>query len=135
MNKNLSADKKKAIRERGEVFTPPALVNQMMDKLPPEAFIDPTETFCDNSCGTGNFLIEVLRRKMAHGIDHLTAIETIFGCEISQSNVNICRQRLSLGSTDEKIWQILKLSIVCADALDEEHPGWEPVGYYWDKLT
>jgi type I restriction-modification system DNA methylase subunit len=53
-----------AIKQRGEVFTPPKLVKQMLRKLPKSVFIDPTKTFLDNSCGNGQFLFAVMKRKM-----------------------------------------------------------------------
>lgn len=45
-----------------EVFTPPEVVNQMLDMLPQELFSDPTTTFLDPACKTGVFLREIAKR-------------------------------------------------------------------------
>ena len=45
-----------------EVFTPPDVVNQMLDMLPQELFCDPTTTFLDPACKTGVFLREIAKR-------------------------------------------------------------------------
>jgi len=50
---NLSSD---------EVFTPPKLVNEMLDLLPPEIFADRNTTFLDPVCKTGVFLREIAKR-------------------------------------------------------------------------
>ncbi|MFA5629176.1 MAG: Eco57I restriction-modification methylase domain-containing protein [Dehalococcoidales bacterium] len=50
---NLSSD---------EVFTPPNIVNQMLDMLPPELFQNPDTTFLDPACKTGVFLREIAKR-------------------------------------------------------------------------
>ena len=45
-----------------EVFTPPEIVNQMLDMLPQELFINPDTTFLDPACKTGVFLREIAKR-------------------------------------------------------------------------
>lgn len=50
---NLSSD---------EVFTPPELVNQMLDMLPAELWSDPDATFLDPACKSGVFLREIAKR-------------------------------------------------------------------------
>ena len=45
-----------------EVFTPPEVVNQMLDMLPQELFSNPDTTFLDPACKTGVFLREIARR-------------------------------------------------------------------------
>ncbi len=45
-----------------EVFTPPDVVNQMLDMLPQELFCDPNTTFLDPACKTGVFLREIAKR-------------------------------------------------------------------------
>ena len=45
-----------------EVFTPPEVVNQMLDMLPQELFSNPDTTFLDPSCKTGVFLRELAKR-------------------------------------------------------------------------
>lgn len=48
-----------------EVFTPPAVVNQMLDMLPAELWSNPDATFLDPACKTGIFLREIAKRLMA----------------------------------------------------------------------
>lgn len=45
-----------------EVFTPPELVNEMLDILPQELFENPDTTFLDPACKTGIFLREIAKR-------------------------------------------------------------------------
>ena len=45
-----------------EVFTPPEVVNQMLDLLPQELFRNPDTTFLDPACKTGVFLREIAKR-------------------------------------------------------------------------
>lgn len=45
-----------------EVFTPPDVVNKMLDLLPQELFCDPNTTFLDPACKTGVFLREIAKR-------------------------------------------------------------------------
>jgi len=78
-------------KKLGEVFTPITLVNEMLDKLPPEVWED-GKTFCDPTCGNGNFLVEVLKRKIALGHKELNKV---FGVDIMQDNVDECIQRLN----------------------------------------
>ena len=45
-----------------EVFTPPDIVNQMLDMLPQELFRNPDTTFLDPACKTGVFMREIAKR-------------------------------------------------------------------------
>jgi len=83
------------VKERGEVFTPSSLVNEMLDKLPPELWDSPVKTWLDNSAGNGNFLIEVKNRLMAHGHPEVTILEDqIFAVEINVDSVLALQERL-----------------------------------------
>ena len=48
-----------------EVFTPPEIVNQMLDMLPQELFSDPNTKFLDPACKTGVFLREIAKRLLS----------------------------------------------------------------------
>jgi type I restriction-modification system DNA methylase subunit len=85
---------KARVKQLGEVFTPPELVNEMLDRLPAELWTDPSKTYIDPACGTGNFLVEVVRRKIEAGSTPLQALETTYGIDIMEDNVLECRQRL-----------------------------------------
>ena len=118
----------------GEVFTPLDLVKEMLDKLPQEEITNPDKIIGDISgCGNGNFLIEVLNRRIKAGVSYLAAIATIYGVDIMEDNIQECKDRLSMGSNDKRVWEILDRNIICADALDPKHEGWSKVGYMWGE--
>lgn len=80
-------------KQTAEVFTPPRLVKQMLDKLPKEVWRK-GKTFLDPACGSGNFLIAVLWRKIERNHNPLEALSTIYGVDIMRDNVQECRLRL-----------------------------------------
>jgi type I restriction-modification system DNA methylase subunit len=99
----LSKEEKK--KQFGEVFTPPELVNEILDQLPPELWSDPTKTWLDNSCGQGAFLLEV-KRRLLKGLEtwepdpvareqHILNNQ-IFGVELQRDNWMKCRSLLGL---------------------------------------
>jgi len=104
------------VKATAEVFTPTPLVQETLDKLPQELFTDPTKTFLDNSCGDGQFLAEVLIRKVENGIDFETALSTIYGVDLMPDNVKLCQDRLLCGREDLR--HIVDRNIVCADAME-----------------
>ena len=62
MNSQLKT--KKRVADHGEVFTSEREVNAMLDLVKQET--DRIESkFLEPACGTGNFLAEILRRKLA----------------------------------------------------------------------
>ena len=81
----------------GEDFTPLPLVNEIIDRLSKESnnsVWQKDKTFIDPAAGNGNFLIEVLRRKLDLKHDPTTALSTIYGTELMRDNVEECRERL-----------------------------------------
>lgn len=53
------------VRDLGEVFTPNATVQKMLDLLPPAMWAPhPSPTFFEPACGDGNFLVAILDRKL-----------------------------------------------------------------------
>ncbi len=59
-----SANNRHRVIDQGEVFTPAGLVNDMLDLVAHECErID--SRFLEPACGDGNFLAEVLRRKLS----------------------------------------------------------------------
>lgn len=103
----------------GEVFTPTELVQQILDQFPKSEFTDPTKTWIDHSAGNGQFLSEILIRKLENGIDFETALSTIYGVEIDLENVIECRERLLCGREDLR--SIVEKNIVCHDALTYDY--------------
>lgn len=117
------------ISQTGEVFTPISLVNEILDKLPPKLFTDPTKTFLDNSCGEGAFLVEVLKRKLANGHSPEQALQTIFGVELMPDNHQVCQNNLMKViisqtkdiTTIERCFDIVQRNIVNHDALTYDY--------------
>lgn len=121
-------------KQTAEDFTPPALVNEMLDKLPAEVWT-PEKTFIDNSAGNGNFLIEVLRRKLAINHPPLQALSTIYGVELMADNVDEMKDRMlqvlldALPDLDDtqkqQAIEIINHNIVCHDALTWDYENWK----------
>ena len=93
------------VADHGEVFTAQREVNAMLDLVKQETErID--SRFLEPACGDGNFLAEILRRKLAavraryrkSPADYekyaVVAVTSIYGVDILQDNVDACRQRL-----------------------------------------
>lgn len=87
---------KQRVAERGEVFTAEREVNAMLDLVRQETErID--SRFLEPACGTGNFLVEILRRKLQlvrNDCEMVQAVSSIYGIDIMRDNVEECRQRL-----------------------------------------
>lgn len=96
---------KQRVADHGEVFTSEREVNAMLDLVKQETErID--SRFLEPACGDGNFLAEILRRKLAvvkkkykkSPLDYeknaVLAAGSIYGVDILQDNVNACRTRL-----------------------------------------
>ena len=103
MNKQVKS--KKRVTDHGEVFTSKREVNAMLDLVKQETErID--SRFLEPACGTGNFLIEILSRKLSiverrykkNQIDFeryaVIAVSSIYGIDILEDNVIECRERL-----------------------------------------
>ena len=112
------------IKSTQEVFTPTPLVQEILDKMDPSLFQDPTQEFIDPTCGDGQFLGEVLIKKLENGIDFETALSNLFGVDLMQDNVDLCRERLLCGREDLR--HIVEKNIVCADALTYNYCFGEP---------
>lgn len=139
--------------EHGEVFTSEREVNAMLDLVKNET-LRIESRFLEPACGNGNFLVEILRRKLAvvktkykrSAYDYecfsVQAITSIYGVELLQDNVDECIERLY------KIWNneytsvckkeandecrnavrfILRHNILCGDALSLKKANGEPI--------
>lgn len=134
---------KERVANHGEVFTAEREVNAMLDLVKQETErID--SRFLEPACGDGNFLAEILRRKLSvvysryhknlldYEKNSLLAVSSIYGIEIQMDNVITCRERLYKiwdkaysqvlkNDADEKtrnaIKFILKRNVVCGNAL------------------
>ena len=105
------------VKATGEVFTPTPLVQEILDKVPLDQFTDTSRTFLDNSCGDGQFLGEVLIRKMENGSTFEQALSKVYGVDLMIDNVDLCRERLLCGSKDPKHIAIIEQNIYQADGL------------------
>ena len=86
-----------------EVFTPPALVNQMLDLLPQELFSDPNSTFLDPFTKTAVFLREIVKRldkgletiipDRQERIDHILH-KQVFGMAVTELTSLLSRRTL-----------------------------------------
>jgi len=106
---------KERLKSTNEIFTPTWLVQQILNDMPQEIFNE-NDIFLDPTCGDGQFLSEVLIRKLENDIDFETALSTIYGVDIMQDNIDICKQRLLCGHTE--LQYIVDKNIVCTDATE-----------------
>ena len=82
---------KQRVRDFGEVFTKEREVKAMCDLIP-----DWRGNVLEPACGTGNFLVEILRRKLAVGMTQREASATMFGIDIQPDNVRETIERLCI---------------------------------------
>jgi N-6 DNA Methylase len=134
-----SAKSKQRVADHGEVFTPGWMVQAMLDLVEEETErID--SRFLEPACGSGNFLVEVLRRKVI-AVDHkfggyefekrhyaLLGLMCIYGIELLDDNIAECRDNLRevfveylrVDKSDEVFRaavQVLSQNLVHGDAL------------------
>ena len=89
----LDTRSKENIRDNGEVFTPFAIVSQMLALIPPEAWADPSCCFVEPTCGNGQFLVKAFERRIPLvGLEQ--ALNTLIGLDITAENVKESRKRL-----------------------------------------
>ena len=140
---------KKRVADHGEVYTQEREVNAMLDLVKQETQRIESR-FLEPACGTGNFLIEILRRKLEvvasryrkSQVEYeryaFLAVSSLYGIDILQDNIDTCRQRL-LGLVKEQytglfktkakneflaaIQKVLSLNILWGDALILQTPG------------
>lgn len=118
-NSYLLSRSQERIKEYGEVFTPTKLVLEILDELPIEVWKD-GKTYLDPTCGNGQFLSAVLIIKQS--LNHINPLNTIYGVDIMQDNVNETRQRLiNIAGDTEENWKIVKNNILCKDGLTYDY--------------
>ena len=148
---------KKRVADHGEVFTPCWLVENMLDLVKGETErID--SRFLETACGSGNFLVPVLQRKLAavevrFGKSDfekrhyaLLAVMCAYGIEILPDNIAECRANmlevlvdyLNLNETDDvymAAFYVLSQNIVHGDALTMRmHDGQPLIFAEWGYL-
>lgn len=98
---NLSSD---------EVFTPPKIVNDILDMLPQKLFRDPNTTFLDPACKTGVFLREIAKRLIEGLADTVP--------DLNQRLEHICRHQLFGISMTEITALMSRRSLYCSKYAD-----------------
>ena len=140
---------KQRVADHGEVLTPPWIVEAMLDLVQVESErID--SRVLEPACGSGNFLVQVLRRKLAaveltYGRSDfekhhygLLSLMCTYGVELLEDNVTECRRNLleifdaylALGVSDDlhrAAAFVLSQNIVHGDALAMRTSGGEPI--------
>ena len=160
VQQNLTKSKQR-VADYGEVYTAPREVNAMLDLVKQET--ERIESrFLEPACGNGNFLIEVLSRKLAciaarYSASRLeyeryavSAIASLYGIDILEDNILECRSRLynyfsaqyighfGLFQTDElpaTVKYILNRNIIHGDALSLQTVGEPPRPIIFSEWT
>ncbi len=139
------------VADHGEVFTPPWMVEAMLDLVRAETErID--SRFLEPACGSGNFLVAILRRKLAavelrYGRSEferrhyaLLALMCIYGIELLPDNIAECRANVLevlagyLGVDEgSETWRaashVLAVNLVHGDALTMRTHEGEPITF------
>src|SRR6202521_1125863 len=142
---------KKRVADHGEVFTPPWMVDAMLDLVKGETDrID--SRFLEPACGSGNFLVRVLQRKLAaveikYGKSDfekrhyaLLALMCLYGIELLTDNIAECRanllaifaEYLNLAPSDDlyrAAFYVLSQNLVHGDALTMRAQGNLPITF------
>ena len=148
---------KKRVSEHGEVFTPDWLVQDMLDSVKDESKRIESR-FLEPACGSGNFLIPILERKLESAAQIYKASDferlhysflglmCVYGIELLKDNAAECRSNLSeifvtrLGIKKDSVEAsaaeaILQANIVQGDALSmKDHAGNPIVFPEWTYL-
>ena len=123
---------KTRITKNGEVFTPAILVKRLLDKIPEEKWKDPKATFLEPCCGNGQIVIGMLERRIASGVEPIQAVKTLYGVELMQDNVDLCKDRIrevlraNKVKIDKKINDIIDHNFVCSDFFKWDFENWRP---------
>lgn len=100
-----------------EVFTPPDIVNSMLDILPKELFSDPSTKFLDPACKSGVFLREIVKRLLKgiepfipdlhERIDHIFHNQ-LFGIAITELTSLLSRRGVYCSKYPNGIYSVAK---------------------------
>lgn len=99
--KDLIIDKSR-VASYGEVLTPSAIVDDMLSLISKKykckgGSLPIKKTFLEPSCGTGNFLVQILQRKLKEcksDEDIFYAVSSIYGVDIQKDSVLESRLRM-----------------------------------------
>ena len=118
-NHHYSDERDKRVKETGEVFTPDALIQKMLNGTGYDwDNHNHSKTWIDPTCGSGNFLVALAKR----GIQ----IQNLFGVDLMQDNTETTKRRLTeiYGDSENTTFH-LNRNIVCADALTYHYDFFE----------
>ena len=121
-------------KSTNEFFTPYSIVKKMCDKVSEEDWRDPTKTYCEPCFGNGNFVVYIIWNRIQHGIDWKTALETLYGVELMEDNVQETRQRIhellrniAPDYNPDIANQIMDHNLVCSDFFKWDFENWCPL--------
>ena len=146
---------KQRVADHGEVYTAKREVNAMLDLVKEETErID--SRFLEPACGTGNFLVEILSRKMEavrkkfsknryeYDLASAQAVSSMYGVELLPDNVETCQNRLlqqyletyqqhqhvdASPELERCIRFLLMKNILCGDALTMLQQDGQPITF------
>ena len=132
--------RKERRKKTQEFYTPYSIVKKMMDKISSEDWANPNKTFLEPSFGHGNYIIGILyRRIVEYSIDWKTALETCYGVELMQDNVDETHARiiklfdaLDIDYDEDMAMDIMLRNLVCHDFFTWNFEEWRP--YTDDEL-
>lgn len=134
---NNIADKRE-MRRKGwagtqEFFTPADLVGRMCGEIPARKWADPDATFLEPCAGNGNFVVEIIRRRIESGVHYIQALKTCYSVELMEDNVTeqkqrvICMLREMVPDFDEDVARkIMDINMVCSDFFKWDFENWKP---------
>ncbi len=86
----------------GEVFTPLAIVDKMLDLITDKkAWTDPAFCFLEPSCGNGQILVKIFERRIKSGVSIEAALNSLIGLDISKVNIDDSILRLCTAAAAE----------------------------------
>lgn len=133
---NYATDERKARRKgpKGtqEFYTPYSIVKRMCDKISDEDWKDPNKTWCEPCFGNGQFVIYIIWNRIQHGIDWRTALETCYGVELMQDNVDETKERIfdlfdkmNINYDKDEALKIMHENLVCSDFFEWDFENWK----------
>lgn len=129
----LTEERKSRKKKTQEIFTPYCIVKKLMDKISDEDWQDPTKTFIDPAMGNGNIILGILyRRIVEYNIDWRTALETCYGVELMQDNVDETYERIfdlldkmNIDYDKDEALKIMHENLVCSDFFEWDFENWK----------
>ena len=127
--------RRKGKNSTSEFFTPSSLVSKMCDKIPSADWSDPNKTFLEPCFGNGNFLVEIIRRRIVdYSIDWKIVLNNLYGVELMPDNVQEAKDRiiellksLNIDFNEQEARDIMNHNLVCSDFFKWDFENWRPI--------